>query len=282
MRKRISQTYRIICSIQIFKAAVRKNVITSQLFTDDNSKSEITPRNKEIIENIVKRMDTMLKSPESILITQYDEITKENDEIYMIAKGKCRVEVTDKFVERSERFYARTLDKGDHFGEIAMVYHPCRRSATVSVEKAYYLTCAKINKANYNELLQIYPNLSNFMKAHIRKYDDPLKLFLEMSLNQIDFFKNLSPEIKSEWIFNMQLKQLEKDAFLYKLETQSSEMFVIQSGEVEIVHYLENDGIKEKFIIEKLFRGSVINHNSFLMKDGIDTDAICKTSVSVF
>jgi CRP-like cAMP-binding protein len=153
MRKRISQTYRIICSIQIFKAAVRKNVITSQLFTDDNSKSEITPRNKEIIENIVKRMDTMLKSPESILITQYDEITKENDEIYMIAKGKCRVEVTDKFVERSERFYARTLDKGDHFGEIAMVYHPCRRSATVSVEKAYYLTCAKINKANYNELL---------------------------------------------------------------------------------------------------------------------------------
>jgi CRP-like cAMP-binding protein len=120
------------------------------------------------------------------------------------------------------------------------------------------------------------------MKAHIRKYDDPLKLFLEMSLNQIDFFKNLSPEIKSEWIFNMQLKQLEKDAFLYKLETQSSEMFVIQSGEVEIVHYLENDGIKEKFIIEKLFRGSVINHNSFLMKDGIDTDAICKTSVSVF
>ena len=59
-------------------------------------------------------------------------------------------------------------------------------------------------------------------------------------------------------------------------------MFVIQSGEVEIVHYLEYDGVKEKFIIEKLFRGSVINHNSFLMKDGIDTDAICKTSVSVF
>lgn len=120
------------------------------------------------------------------------------------------------------------------------------------------------------------------MKAHIKKYDDPLKLFLEMSLNQIDFFKTLSPEIKSEWIFNMQLKQLEKDAFLYNLDTNSDEMFVIQSGEVEIVHYLEYEGVKEKFIIEKLFRGSVLNHNSFLMKDGIDTDAICKTSVSVF
>ena len=32
MRKRISQTYRIICSIQIFKEAVTTNKITSQLF----------------------------------------------------------------------------------------------------------------------------------------------------------------------------------------------------------------------------------------------------------
>ena len=39
---------------------------------------------------------------------------------------------------------------------------------------------------------------------------------------------------------------------------------------------------KNEFVIERLYRGSVINHNSFLMNDGIDTDAKCKTSVSFF
>lgn len=38
----------------------------------------------------------------------------------------------------------------------------------------------------------------------------------------------------------------------------------------------------EEFVIEKLFRGSIINHNSFLMEDMIDTDFICRTTVSYF
>lgn len=67
-------------------------------------------------------MDTMLKSPESILITQYDPVEKDNVELFLIAKGKCRIEVRDKFVERSETFHVRTLESGDHFGEIAMIY----------------------------------------------------------------------------------------------------------------------------------------------------------------
>ena len=56
-------------------------------------------------------------------------------------------------------------------------------------------------------------------------------------------------------------------------------MFLIQSGEVEIVTYF-GDGTR--FILEKLFRGSIINHNSFLLDDPIDTDAICKKPVTCF
>ena len=56
-------------------------------------------------------------------------------------------------------------------------------------------------------------------------------------------------------------------------------MYIIQSGHVEIVHKMEGN---EEFLIERLGRGSIINHNSFLMNDGIDTDAKCKTTVSVF
>lgn len=38
----------------------------------------------------------------------------------------------------------------------------------------------------------------------------------------------------------------------------------------------------EPFIIEKLYRGSIINHRSFLLEDDNDTDGKCGSTVSVF
>ena len=83
----------------------------------------------------------------------------------------------------------------------------------------------------------------------------------------------------------MKPKQLEQGSFLYRMNSDSQEMYVLQSGEVEILHYLPDGGEKYKereFIIERLYRHSIINHNSFIMNDGIDTDARCKTSVSLY
>jgi len=221
MQKRISQTYKILCSVQIFKKTIQINFITRHLLK--HGKEHVNFDN-EVINNIVKRMDTVLKTPETVLCKQDEELTKENDEIYFIAKGKCKVSIRDKFSDRFEEKIVRVLDPGMHFGEISMLYQ-CKRSATVIASN--YCTCAKINRANYNELLQLYPDLTDLVKRNIMVYDDPLKVFLEISLNQIDFFQGLSKYIKNEWIFNMKLKQLEKGAFLYQLDTNSEEMYVL-------------------------------------------------------
>ena len=101
-----------------------------------------------------------------------------------------------------------------------------------------------------------------------------------MSLNQIDFFKGLSKFIKNEWIFNMKQRTLEAQSYLYQLDTNSEEMFVLNSGLVEIYHSFDKG--KGEFVIEKLYRGSIINHNSFLMNDGIDTNAMCRNTVSIY
>ena len=36
------------------------------------------------------------------------------------------------------------------------------------------------------------------------------------------------------------------------------------------------------FVIERLGRGAIINHRSFLIQDDADTDFVCRTTVSVF
>jgi len=56
-------------------------------------------------------------------------------------------------------------------------------------------------------------------------------------------------------------------------------MYVIQSGLVEIVHKFDKG---QEFVIERLYRHSVINHNSFILNDGIDTDAKCKSIVTCY
>jgi hypothetical protein len=35
-------------------------------------------------------------------------------------------------------------------------------------------------------------------------------------------------------------------------------------------------------VLEKLYRGSILNHKSFLMRDGVDTNAVCRTTVSIY
>ena len=50
---------------------------------------------------------------------------------------------------------------------------------------------------------------------------------------------------------------------IFKVNDHASAMFIIQSGLVEII--TEVDGVE--FVIERLARGSVINHNSFLLHD---------------
>ena len=73
---------------------------------------------------------------------------------------------------------------------------------------------------------------------------------------------------------------MEANSYLYQLDTNSDEMYVIQSGLVEIYHSFDKG--KGEFVIEKLYRGSVVNHNSFLMNDGIDTNAVCRNTVSIY
>jgi len=65
------------------------------------------------------------------------------------------------------------------------------------------------------------------MKKYMLMYDDPIKVFLEISLNQMDYFKNLPQYVKNEWLFNMQKETYEKGSYLYKMDTNSSEMYVI-------------------------------------------------------
>lgn len=56
-------------------------------------------------------------------------------------------------------------------------------------------------------------------------------------------------------MFKLKKMNFEKDGFLYKIDDIATRMYIIQSGTVEIEH--KADG--ERFVIEKLGRGCIVN-----------------------
>ena len=59
-------------------------------------------------------------------------------------------------------------------------------------------------------------------------------------------------------------------------------MFLIQDGIVEVAVKYDRRREDQDFVIERLARGAVINHRSFMVRDDADTDFVCRTTVSVF
>ena len=86
---------------------------------------------------------------------------------------------------------------------------------------------------------------------------------------------------QQEVIYSMERVTYEKDVLLIKKDDVADRMFVIQEGIVEVACSYDRK-IDEPFVIERLGRGAIINHRSFMLKDEADTDFKCITTVSAF
>jgi CRP-like cAMP-binding protein len=112
------------------------------------------------------------------------------------------------------------------------------------------------------DLFVKYPELKQIMIEKIKEYDDVLKIFFEKTLNSIDFLQGISTEITNELIFSFIPEYHEKDSIIFKQDDIAEKMYIIQNGMIEIYTVMDNGVI---FILERLYRGSVINHRSFLL-----------------
>ena len=74
----------------------------------------------------------------------------------------------------------------------------------------------------------------------------------------------------------------EKGSLICKKNEKAEKMFLIQHGIVEVAIKYDRRRNDQYFVIERLGRGAIINHRSFMIRDDADTDFVCKTSVSCY
>ena len=77
----------------------------------------------------------------------------------------------------------------------------------------------------------------------------------------------------------MKFAKFDKGSKIFEVEEKSTMMQIIQNGMVEIYTTMDN-GVE--FVIEQLYRGSVINHTSFITEDKIDVNARCNMPVTLY
>lgn len=79
-------------------------------------------------------------------------------------------------------------------------------------------------------------------------------------------------------MFNFIQETFDKGDFLFKDQERSNTLFVVKNGILEIISKIEGF----QLVIERLYRGSVVNHRSFLIADKSDISAKCAQTMTVF
>ena len=148
---------------------------------------------------LVDKLGTALHTPEEVVIQQDDELDEENTEMYYVSKGECIVNVVDETGAEHEGI--RVLQKGQHFGEIAVIFK-CHRSASVMCRN--YNTLAKLRFRRYIELVAEYPEYEECLKTHVRETykDHKIRFLLEM-ISRVEYLAGSTPEILYDIIFSL-------------------------------------------------------------------------------
>ena len=225
-------------------------------------------RGKSLLPCLVDKLGTFTNIPDQQVLKQ-DETKEDETEIAMffIGKGNCTVKVRD---HKGQDTHSKKLKEGDHFGEIGMIYL-CRRTATVISKN--YNTFARIIRPRFRELISEFPEYELCLQNHIKtNYNDDKIKFLKEMVSSVDYLKNCGEDLIYNIIFSLQQEVFEKDSIVLHANTQADKIYFVEEGQIELYTVFEGN----EFVIEKLDRGSVLNHRAFFIQDSMYVNVRCR------
>ena len=159
-----------------------------------------------------------------------------------------------------EKFLGK-LDDGDHFGDIALFYET-RRSATVI--SGDFSTLAMLTRENYKEVVKLIPEFHNMIEKCIQTYNDDHKKHILTMLRRIEFLREgISPLILNQLVYTIHSEAKDAGSLIFKPGDPMNSIQLIEEGLVEIYIYFEDT----KFVLERLYTGSVINYRNLFLDD---------------
>jgi CRP-like cAMP-binding protein len=242
--------------------------VTKHIFSMIVIKNPLFENNEDLIDYLVRYLNTLLYLPEDIIIKQGET----PDNLYFLARGEVMVYIYD---ENDDERYVTSLKLGSYFGEVGIIKE-CRRTSTIKSKN--YTTCAALSLVNFKDFKNRYPEIVRKMNDEMIKYQDRWKKFLKRTLKYICFLSHdISDIILEDLIYELDTERVETGNYLFKKGYMCDCIYIIIHGEVDI--YMENNG-RETFI-ETLSQSCNIGAYSTLQEDDYSFSCKAKTDCTM-
>lgn len=210
--------------------------VTRHIFSMIVVKNPLFVENEDLIDYLVRYLNTLLYLPEDVIINQGDT----PDNLYFLARGEVLVFIYD---ENNEERYVNTLKIGSYFGEVGIIKE-CRRTSTVRSKN--YTTCAALSQNNFKDFRNRYPEIVRRMNDEMIKYQDRWKKFLKKTLKYICFLSHdISDIILEDLIYELDTEHIETGNYLFKKGYCCDCIYIVIHGELDV--FMENNN-RETFI----------------------------------
>ena len=94
----------------------------------------------------------------------------------------------------------KTLNPGDYFGEIGVIYDTIR---TCTVTTRDYAAIAALDKTSYNQCAQKFPHLKQTLEKLAAAYEDPWESFVMNAFKRVPYFEDLSEMLMNELMYSL-------------------------------------------------------------------------------
>lgn len=151
---------------------------------------------------LIGLLDNKLFSPEEVVIKQNDPFNPETTAMYFIGRGDCAVNIISH--TGYEEMSIHTLEEGDHFGEVALLYQ-CHRSA--SVVSRNYNTLAVLLFQDFQLLKTEHPEFEKELTNYvISNYKDSKVEFLKKAIKSVVYLEKIEIELLTKFVFSIKPK----------------------------------------------------------------------------
>lgn len=180
---------------------------------------------------------------------------------FRMAQRQCGI-VEDKNKQANQHLKMKVLRQGQLFGEISLIYK-CMTTASVIALK--YCTIGKLKSDDFTEITLQHPEILKYVKEYIFEYADKDMRFIKSALKQMPFFSHLQDKdsILYEIIYSLQPMKKNAQEKLIEQGDEINDIYIIERGIVEIFVKIGGNDI----VLERLFRGSVINYKNIFTRD---------------
>ena len=129
-----------------------------------------------------------------------------------------------------------------------------------------YCTIGVINEQNFQDFLSHFGSMRQFIINQIihNPYDLEREEFVKLAQNNIEFLRDADQDILRQLFYRTEQRFYEQGQKLFDVGQECKEIFILQSGVVDIVL---SDGYDQHCTLDQIGKGSIIGPNMVLKQE---------------